>query len=68
MYCKECGKKIDNDSKYCKFCGKAQHEKQNLDVENPFAESIEDRELNKLEFPVYDYPKVLFDFESEKEI
>ena len=24
MYCKECGKEIDNDSKFCRYCGKNQ--------------------------------------------
>lgn len=26
MYCKYCGKAIDNDSAYCRFCGQSQHE------------------------------------------
>lgn len=26
MYCKHCGKQIDNDSVYCRFCGLAQSE------------------------------------------
>ncbi|WP_010424725.1 zinc ribbon domain-containing protein [Anaerophaga thermohalophila] len=71
MYCKECGKKIDNDSKFCKFCGQAQHEKQNSNVESPLAASTENWEINnigKLKFPVYDYPKKLFDFKTKKEV
>ncbi|MBI9067577.1 MAG: zinc ribbon domain-containing protein [Salinivirgaceae bacterium] len=24
MYCKECGKQIDEDSKFCSFCGAKQ--------------------------------------------
>lgn len=29
MYCKHCGKTIDNDSAYCRFCGQPQHETDN---------------------------------------
>lgn len=31
MYCKHCGKEIDDDSLYCNYCGKVQEEKSDLD-------------------------------------
>ncbi|WP_016776999.1 zinc ribbon domain-containing protein [Anaerophaga thermohalophila] len=71
MYCKKCGKKIDNDSKFCKFCGQAQNEKQNLSIEGQSAASADNWEIDnieKLKFPVYDYPKKLFDFQTNKEV
>ncbi|MFW6309659.1 MAG: zinc ribbon domain-containing protein [Prolixibacteraceae bacterium] len=68
MYCKGCGKIIDDDSKFCKFCGQAQREIQNLEPKKPLAASIKNGEDNKLKFPVYDYPKILFDFQSNKEV
>ena len=35
MYCKNCGKKIDDDSKFCRFCGEktdAQENFTNIDI------------------------------------
>ena len=28
MYCRHCGKEIEENSNFCKFCGKSQHNKQ----------------------------------------
>lgn len=32
MYCKECGKEIADDSKFCSFCGKAQMAEKELEM------------------------------------
>ena len=65
MYCKECGKYIDDDSKFCKYCGKKQYTT-NLSTENPGSqENIPPSEIN---FPEYDFPKRLYDFYNNQEI
>ena len=30
MYCKNCGKKIDDDSKFCRFCGEKPDAQENF--------------------------------------
>lgn len=40
MYCKHCGKKLDNDSKFCQFCG---IELKNITESDPWAEELIER-------------------------
>ena len=35
MYCKHCGKEIADDSKFCRYCGKAQDSTNEVQPEKP---------------------------------
>jgi len=48
MYCKKCGKQIDNDSKYCNYCGTKQSfkiEEKKEDVDTNFKETNKSPEI-----------------------
>jgi len=47
MYCKECGKEIDNDSKFCNYCGT----KQNIIIKNLDVKTTKDT-INQAHIPV----------------
>ena len=45
MYCKHCGKQIDNDSAFCQHCGKVQHiQNENIQLESKIS-ILESKEL-----------------------
>lgn len=46
MFCKSCGKQIDNDSAFCSFCGTKQSISQKLQIEAYKYQSIIDTEKN----------------------
>ena len=65
MYCKACGRYIDGDSVYCKYCGKKQsNPHSSIDPLNNLETTISP----EVKFPQYDYPKRLFDFDNNQEI
>ena len=45
MYCKHCGKEIDNSSQYCKYCGRFQEKKGDFDF--PQRRSLKSLKVNK---------------------
>jgi len=54
MYCKECGKKISSDSRYCMYCGEFLNYSQQRDDSSPSdnkATSLKNKKINK---PKYD--------------
>lgn len=53
MNCKNCNKNIEEDSKFCQFCG----EKIKI-AEEPKAEDVEDEVINHLEFLGYEIKKL----------
>ena len=65
MFRKGCGKYIDDDSVYCKYCGKNQYSPNSrINQSN----SLETGISPEVKFPEYDYPKKLFDFDNNQEI
>lgn len=47
MYCKHCGKQIDNDSAFCQHCGKGQHNQyENIQLESEIS-ILESKETSK---------------------
>lgn len=61
MYCKECGKQIDSDSKYCRYCGKNQNDsgaKNFVPKENKESDSVHEttqkNNISSIKIPTYD--------------
>jgi len=50
MYCPNCGKQVDNESKFCRYCGTKVYKS---DI------CVSDKEIPHVSLPLYDIPKLI---------
>ena len=53
MFCKNCGKQISNDSRFCRYCGTLVEELEDVNIENNVKTTVQ----NQVVEPVKEEPK-----------
>ena len=48
MYCKHCGKQIDDDSSFCRYCGRLQSEEKACDMRPSQSQEVKNEKKLKL--------------------